>query len=191
MGRGGCVDDGLGRSSRHQHNEHSASLSSSRELVWTPRLHRTLPRPCGGSVTPSVASRLPPPSVRSRQSASDLGPGSVRWWGCALMGAQSGARRLSGAAGLWPNPSEPRSKLRHSPRLSLLPQDRQGGRVLSGCLSVHGVWCLRISGVGSPPPALCSRVERSERVLRSKRYRMGTYTPLRHPCCTSSLYLQQ
>mmetsp|Transcript_7340 Transcript_7340/g.23078 ORF Transcript_7340/g.23078 Transcript_7340/m.23078 type:complete len:203 (-) Transcript_7340:363-971(-) len=90
------------------------------------------------------------------------------------MGAQSGARRLSGAAGLWPNPSETRSKLRHSPRLSLLPQDRQGGRVLTGCRSVHGVWCLSISGVGSPPPALCSRVERSERVLRSKRYRMGT-----------------
>ena len=45
VGRGGCVDDGLGRPSRHQHKRTlGESVSSSRELVWTLRLHRTLPR---------------------------------------------------------------------------------------------------------------------------------------------------
>mmetsp|Transcript_8101 Transcript_8101/g.26983 ORF Transcript_8101/g.26983 Transcript_8101/m.26983 type:complete len:234 (-) Transcript_8101:1030-1731(-) len=45
VGRGGCVDDGLGRPSRHQHTRTlGESVSSSRELVWTLRLHRTLPR---------------------------------------------------------------------------------------------------------------------------------------------------
>jgi len=45
VGRGGCVDDGLGRPSRHQHKRTLGEcVSSSRELVWTLRLHRTLPR---------------------------------------------------------------------------------------------------------------------------------------------------
>jgi len=47
--RGGCVDDGLGRPSRHQHKRTLGESVSSRVLVWTPHLppnlHRTLLRP--------------------------------------------------------------------------------------------------------------------------------------------------
>ena len=78
-----------------------------------------------------------------------------------------------------------------SARFPVVSQASKRARVSMppGCTALRTAWWFsgdRSQRACDPPPALCSRVERSERVLRSKRYRMGTYQQLRHPCCTLS-----
>mmetsp|Transcript_30977 Transcript_30977/g.92540 ORF Transcript_30977/g.92540 Transcript_30977/m.92540 type:complete len:273 (+) Transcript_30977:135-953(+) len=66
-----------------------------------------------------------------------------------------------------------------SARFPVVSQDSKRARVSMppGCTALRTAWWFsgdRSQRACDPPPALCSRVERSERVLRSKRYRMGT-----------------